>query len=419
MSSHTTSRIVARLSIGAALIATLVTHTGCSDDGDRGVTFSVGPTPTSFAAVQDGNGPWLVVKAASDGTYSFIPTAATYGIAVVCQAGASAMVTIVQTTVAETRSQRIGCDVASDATGTISGTVAGADPAMAVHVANQSVGRPPGPYMVTAAPAGQWDVFAFRGARQAFPFVPDRIIRKDAVTVSPNSTTMLDFDFATEGFAPESHAVTIEGVLPTEDARVRTTLRNMPGGTSLTFASSVEGRFHALPTSHLRGDDIHFIDVTAPVGGTTDSAYRGVRRWAVATSDFTASLPPMPAPPLVSSDDTEPYLRMRGTLPPGVDADRYDFLYSQTRSSSYTAWITTLSRGYVDASTNEYTLPDLTALAGFSAAWGLMIATPVQWAFTTTASEAGVADLLTTGLPADELDERVEAITYQTGRFPR
>jgi hypothetical protein len=32
--------------------------------------------------------------------------------------------------------------------------------------------------------------------------LPDRVIRKDAVKVSAGPTTALDFDFATEGFAP-------------------------------------------------------------------------------------------------------------------------------------------------------------------------------------------------------------------------
>lgn len=105
MSSHSTSRIAARLSLGAALTATLIAQAACTDDADRGVMFSAGPTRISFAAVQDGNGPWLGVEAASDGTVSFTPTAATYGIAVVCEAGASQAVTVVQTTVAETRSQ--------------------------------------------------------------------------------------------------------------------------------------------------------------------------------------------------------------------------------------------------------------------------------------------------------------------------
>lgn len=300
----------------------------------------------------------------------------------------------------------------------VAGTVAGADSAIQVHVAGRGRFKPPGAYSVTEVPAGEWDAFALRGAAQALPFVPDRIIRKDAVTVSANLTTTLDFDFASEGFAPESHAVSIEGVMPTEEARIQTTLRTKPNGTSVTFGSSIAGQFPSVPLSQRRRDDIHFIDVAASARGS-NFVSRQVRRWAVAPSNFTASLPPMPPPPLVSSDETEPYLLMRGALPAGVDADRYDFRYSQARASSYTTWTTTLSRGYVEATTNEYALPDLSALAGFSAAWGLRIAEPVEWAFVTTASEARVGNLFTIGQPAEELDGLVEATTHQTGRFPR
>jgi hypothetical protein len=110
---------------------------------------------------------------------------------------------------------------------------------------------------------------------------------------------------------------------------------------------------------------------------------------------------------------------MRGALPAGVDADRYDFRYVQQRGSAYAAWRTALSRGYVDSTSNEYALPDLSALAGFSPGWSLTPGEPVQWPFITTASETSAANLFTRGQPADELDGVVEATTQQTGIFPR
>jgi hypothetical protein len=89
------------------------------------------------------------------------------------------------------------------------------------------------------------------------------------------------------------------------------------------------------------------------------------------------------------------------------------------RGSAYAAWRTALSCGYVDSTSNEYALPDLSALAGFSPGWSLTPGEPVQWAFITTASETSAANLFTRGQPADELDGVVEATTQQTGIFPR
>lgn len=382
------------------------------------VTFTGGPTPLSFAAAQDGDGPWFAVTPSANGTYSFEPSGPAYGIAAVCGDEAFASIMVVQATVAETTSPSFPCSIYPETFGTIQGTISGAPSGqfVTVHIANRIDWSGAGDY-TTMSPTGEWDMFAVRTVGPVLTVLPERIVRENAVVVSEAAPVPVDFDFMAEGFAVETHSVSIEGAQPNESVEVRVDLENEPGNTMLQLGPFENGSYSAFPPSELQADESHLVTATATSPDRT--AYRQVRRWFVAAEDFTAAFPPFPAPPQVGSASPTPYLLMRGAIASG-DIDRYDFVYSQPRgTSSYVTWTATLTRGYAAAGATEYTLPDLSALAGFAPSWGLTPGVAVEWQVLTTSSNAGVGDLLDVDQPAARLDGRADEITQQTGRFPR
>lgn len=429
-SSRYTLRMLARLGVrevrtlawwpsvlGYAFVA-LVALTGCADDVETGgvVTFTAGPTNLSFAASQDGDGPWTILTPSDSGEYAFPVSGSRYGIVAICGDTSNATITLLQATVSETRSPSFGCTI-YPAFGSVTGTIDGvpAGQGASVSVAYTVAGRDSEgtiPYTIQT-PTGDWDVFARTGS-----FDTTRVIRKNAVTVIENTPTVVNFDFATEGFAMESHTVALEGLAPGETSEVEMRLRNKPGGT-IAFVSRpvADNRYLALPVSELRGDDIHAISATAYA--PDDSSFRQVRRWLIAAEDFTATLPAMPPPASIGSETAEPLIRMRAIIPDGFDADLYELVYAQPRSTqSQMTWTVQLTRGYLAAGdVTAYVLPDLTKVDGFDLSWGLTPAIAIQWQVFTRSSDAGVADLLGMDQSAAALDGRRQEITQRAGHF--
>ena len=408
--------------IGAASISFLVMM-GCGDDGDGNsggsVTFTGGPVNLTFAAAQDGDGPWTVLERSVNRDYSFPVTAPTYGIVAVCGDDAFAVITVMQATVAETTSPSFECNAALDTLADVNASVAGVPNGenVSLHVANQEHYGPPVTRTIAMLPTGQWDIFALRRQGTATPIIADRIIRRNDVMLSAGPPLPLAFDFAAEGFATESHTVSVQGVQSGETSDVKTRLRTKPGGTLLELGPFTDGTYLALPASQLRGDDIHAI--TASAYAADGLAYRQVRRWFVASEDFTAMLPALPSPPIVDVEAPTPYLRVRSSVPSGVAVDRYDLIYDQYRSTtSYMRWNAYLTGGYVSSvNATAYTLPDLATLAGFAPSWGLMPGVEILWQVIMSSSDGPVADLVEASPSAARLDGREFEITQRSGRF--
>jgi hypothetical protein len=262
-------------------------------------------------------------------------------------------------------------------------------------------------------PPGTRDVFALR-MTTAPRF--DRVIRQNDVALAAG--TDIDFDFGSGGFAPETHAVTVEGASGTDTVNVRSLILNRAGGSPFMLTFLTDGTYLALPTSELRGEDVH--SVTVGIADAGAGTYRTVRRLFVAAEDFTATLPTLPPAPTVTAAARTPYLQPEATLPSGVDADwvNVTFTQNETMPETYTrAWSASLTRGWIsDAAATSWAIPDLSSLSGYDTRWGLVDGNELQWQqfhFSTNEGSAPVLDAVET---TAELDGREELSTQRLAR---
>jgi len=124
-------------------------------------------------------------------------------------------ITVIQATVAETTRVTAGCGGLSTAAPvTIMGTIAGLSSTQTAQVDIGGKSAAPtaaAPTFSISLPPGTFDLFARR--MTAAP-VWDRMIRRNGVTVTMGAT--FNLDFATDGFAPETHTITFQNVSATE-----------------------------------------------------------------------------------------------------------------------------------------------------------------------------------------------------------
>jgi hypothetical protein len=372
----------------------------------------------AFAAGQNGDGAWrqLSPNMSAINSYFLEVTGTRYGLAYGCAnaAGDSISITVIQATVAETRRVTVACGgLGSGTMVTVTGTVSGltgtqtAQIDMGSRTATATAAMPAYSAMFRS---GTFDVFARR-----FTTAPafDRMIRRNAVTVG--AATTLDFDFGTEGFAPEMRMAIIQGMEAGETSGVLVIFRNA-GGSPFGLGSFPSGNYLAIPPSELRAGDYH--SVVAGVGDSAGTQQRRVRRLFTTAVSFVAMMPPYPAAPTITATGATPYVRPRGTIPGGLNTDRYDLGYSQTETAPARSrsWSLQLTGGWIEAgAATDYQVPDLSTVTGFQSWWGLTAGLATHWQQFANWSDAGVADLLRNDQSITELDGREYKITQRDG----
>ena len=403
---------------GTGTAGTGAAGTGAGGTGNVGAAVNLySADALAFAAGQDGDGAWHQLSALpTANAYTLAVTGARYGLAYGCAnaAGDSIGITVIQATVAETARVTVACGGQTTGTlVTVTGNVAGLTGTQTAQIdmggrsASATVAMPAYSAMFRS---GTFDLFARRfTAAPAF----DKMIRRNAVAVGVATT--FDFDFGTDGFAPEMRTVTIQGMDAGETSGVLVIFRDA-GGSPFGLGSFPSGTYLAIPAAQLRTGDYH--SVVAGVGDSANTEQRRVRRLFTAAMSFTAVMPALPAAPTIAAAATTPYLRPRGTIPAGLAADRYDLGYSQsdTAPARSRSWSLQLTRGWIaSAGAADYTVPDLSAVTGFQAWWGLGAAVSTHWQQFANWSDAGVADLLRADQTTAELDGREYKITQRDG----
>jgi len=381
----------------------------------------VSSDPLAFAAGQVGDGAWMpLVAAGAAQSYPLIVTGERYGLAYGCDDGSGNRIwlTVIQATVSETTRVTVACLPPAQPTPNVNVTiaVAGLTGTESAELDVAGLGLALTATMPTYRGSflgGTHDLFV---RRYTAPPTFDRMIRRNDVTIAEG--TALSFDFATEGFAPDTKTVTFQGATASE----RRTLLGLflgTGGTQLVLEldSDSSGRYFALPASQLRSGDYHELLASA-----IDSAtIRRVRRRFTTPTDFSAVLPTVPAAAAIVVGSATPYLRPRITAPAGLDADRFDVTFSQTdNGGTYRWWSLQATRGWRAASGDaDYLVPDLSGVSGFQPWWGLMTGPATSLQETANWSDAGVADLLRVDQSPSELigheqkiAQRLAALTF-------
>jgi hypothetical protein len=384
--------------------------------GPRTVTVTTADDHPLFAA-QDGDGAWTALTPSGAG-YSFTVTGERWAIAYACETTATVSVNIIAATVSDATDVEVDC--ATGPTGeppgpktlvTVGGSVTGltSGEEASIQVAGRAATVTGGTYSLMV-PEGTRDVFAVRGGADV-----DRIIRRNDVALTEGAT--MDFDFGTEGFAPETHTVTVTGAGAADPVNVLTLYLNRAGGSPFATGSRTDRTFRAFPAAEVRGEDYHSVSV-----GMTDASAgwrRNVRRAFVAAEDFTADIPAIADPPTITAAATSPYLQPETTLPAGSDADFTTTVYTQneTTPAAFTrAWAVSATRAWTaDAAATTFAVPDLSGLAGFVARWGLVAGNELSFQQSQSWSSQGTGTLLDANQTTAELDGLEERGSHRTG----
>jgi hypothetical protein len=169
-----------------------------------------------------------------------------------------------------------------------------------------------------------------------------------------------------------------------------------------SFSGSPAGTYASLPVSELRDGDVQVVTASSR---SDEEGQRGVFRYITTVADLTLTLLPASPSPNVRVTAVEPYLLLTANVPPGGD----DFVYQldyEGEGDLDPEWHVALSGGYIMAAgISSHTLPDLSAVFGFDASWGLDPAEIyVFWDAVTYESNRGSSDLLRTAQTPADLD---------------
>lgn len=351
-------------------------------------TFDPAKAP-ALLAVQDGAGPWTAIPG-SAGTYTFSVAADTGAVAYVFDDGAGASnVVLTCGTKAELATKDLRSVLGDNLT--VSGTFAGlADTGSATFDLGLEAGQAfaegttatHGTWLMDYVNKGTYDLL---GVRFDVNLVPDRLVVHRNLTVSAAGALGAPgaVDFSTEGSALTPHTLTVDGLVPgTADLlRVWQNYQTANGSAMLSGASfygAVTAPIYHLPAAIPATDDRYSYAVeVGPDDGTgyvDPGNHRTLWTYGTAATDVTVAGPVDMAASSVTAAALAPYARLR--LQWAFDATFNKSLYATFAQGSSRTWILNVSKGFAGTAL-DFTLPDLSALAGWKNAWGLAAGTAV------------------------------------------
>ena len=340
-------------------------------------------------AAQDGiAGAWTRVTPGSNNDFRFNITSATGGVAYVT-AGANAAFTlnIVHATQAELIAQGSGL-CPGGATKTLTGSVAGlaAGDATAVTLGGASTSTTGnGPFILNNVPSGLRDLvasdFAVSGASQATT-VKKLIIRRNLNLAANAVIPTLDFS-AAEAFTPATATITLAngGLDFLVSSSLYFTANGSAGGFATDISAGAARTYYGFPAAQQQAGDLHAILAQAIVlDGTTPTQIRSATQYFKDLTNRTLTFGPAPSPPTVIAVATTPVVRMRAQV---VVQSEYNksFVISYGQSNPSRSVVITISTGYLGGSPTsiDYTMPDLSGIAGWDNNWGLRALTSTSW----------------------------------------
>jgi hypothetical protein len=336
----------------------------------RHLPFVDGDTENAqLVAIQDGDAPWTALTG-EQGIYRIRLASDRYGVAVGCRTGEASRVDVLHRTVAD------GLVVRARSCGAA---------AIPLEVVVQSVPASSNAYISTrdGAAGGSALTYAFQiqpGPAELFASLGDsagriaKLVREPTFDLeAPHQITI---DFASEGAAPEDHALQI--ATRGDQARIVSSVIRPTGEYALhgPVRPSSPASYQTLPAALRRPDDL--FGVTISVGGISTSLTS--RTPAALAFDLPAEINAQ-APSVLAMPFLHPVFTFETTA---TDLAIQTYLLSAHTSGASESvthdWHAELSASWIgEASSVRYEFPDLTAVAGFSPELALFDRGPVRW----------------------------------------
>ena len=373
--------------VATATTTLTVVVTSASGGGNFTVAFCAAEAPI-WVAAQDGAGAWTRVTPSSGSTYQIAFASGKGGVAVVDTVGTDNELSIFYGTVAEFTvfggSGSSGCG-----TKTVNGTVANvgasevATMTLGYSSATTSPSLPAFPAFVLPRVAnGSLDLVATRG--DLVSGLNKIILRRSQDIADGGSLALVDFNSA-EAFAPATANVTVTG-LGSDQMLIFNAYTGLNGSTfaslgAVTGYTSASGAvpIGMMPLAKLNTGELQVL-TTSGHSASNSGAARTAGVYFHTPANQTIALGPLLSTPTVSKLVTAPTARPRMQLPVQAQYNRIvSALYEQsspTRSVSIEA-----TAGYFGTApaTWDITVPDLSPVAGWLPAWGLLDGNPIDW----------------------------------------
>jgi len=346
-----------------------------------------------FFAVQDGSGPWTRVTAGTDGVFRFDLNQSRGGVAAVQADGTANTLNVYYLTKDEMTVQgRQFCDNAG--TRTLSGSVSGAAATDLVFVGfgSRSTSVVPSQstnWSLANVLGGSRDLvasraaFALNGLSVSYT-LSNLIIRRGVNAATGANQAVLNFG-GSEAFTPATANVTFANgggelfTFITQFATANGT--SSPLTVDVSPAATTTRQWRGVPAARQVAGDLHTLIASATPSAQSSLTGRQVIRYTTAVADQTLTFGPALSSVSTSTVAGGGMVRLRSQYTIQSSYDRF-YVAQYQQSSNGRINQVLVSRGYLQSgSSYDATLPDLSGVSGWLAAYGLASGVPVTWTF--------------------------------------
>jgi hypothetical protein len=240
----------------------------------------------------------------------------------------------------------------------------------------------------------------------------DKIVVERDLSVTGNTTR--NVDFASAGFAPESHAISLNNIDGTWTVNGSSSSSLITAtGTRIVLGSSATA-WLAFPAGQTRPDDLYLISISANKSGN----WRRASRFVGTPADLSLDMPSADiSNASASAVVTSPSPMIEFTWDADPSADVYILHFD---GAAY-LWDAYVSPGWLGAGPNyDYRQPDLSSVSGWDSAWDVTSPTTIAWNVNADSSSQGLSgsliqlDLVS---PSAGLDGLTRRSAFRGGAF--
>jgi len=387
-------------SSASASVALSVTAPPLPPSGNIAWTFCGTDRPVFFA-VQDGTGGWSRVTAGSDGVFRFDISSARGGVATVQANGSGTSHTLNVYYLTREEMAPYGASFCDEPSGrTISGTVAGVGSTDLVSVslggkAAQVVPSQGTAWTLANVRSGSRDLVATRSALSLSGLnvsyaLTGMILRRNVAVGSGGAQPVLDFG-GSEAFTPASASVTLANA--SGELVTLVSLFSTANGASALLAPDIAASatttrtWRGVPSTRLASGDLHTLVASATASASNSLVGRQATLYSRSVVDRTLTLGP--ALSAVSTTTAAGgMVRLRSQYTVQSQYNRFFIAQYQQSTNGRIVQVTATS-GYLGGTAYDLTVPDLSGVSGWLAAYGLASGTAVTWTFSASGWTGG------------------------------